>query len=634
MKRRRWLILNASLLLGAYLLRTLSLDAQSFWLDEVYALWFIDRPFGEALHMIINPTNNGPLYFLLLWGWRRLTGPSDFALRYLSTLCSLITLPLLGQLVRRWFPRRVAATTLLLFTLSPFAIWYAQEAKMYALHTLLAVLSTYLLVSALERGRGWRWLGYGLTINLLGYSHFFGAFTIAAQGIAALLAPGRRGKSRLTYLITMAAVALPYLPVVRFALTILPGFELLDPSKHYVPLPKIFQHLALEFGFRLTWPIPQDHWLAVGVWLLVGAGLLVAWRRGWRTGLWLTLLLLLPPLLFYPLSRLVGVFTPKYFSGIFPIFLLLLALTVEAARRWRRPAAYLLLGGLVLLVGRAHLRDLTEPAIQRTDWRYVASYLEEHGSPEDAIVIYTDYMERVLGHYYEGPIPLYPYPYNPDVPEPLYEALEATGVRTLWLILHHDRVYAPEHRLIDAAAARYPRVTGQFPTEGQIQLFGFTLNGRHTSLPAGAQPLEATFENGLRLVGYEVRPTRLPPTEKVSHPPSNWIHVTTYWQAETAVEGGPFYLTGALVDAGGGVWGRELSYRPTAFEFDPPAGWPLGTIVEAHLDVNLNPLTPAGTYRLEIALEDEEGTRIAVEGEALPAVGLESIEILPPNAQP
>ncbi len=110
--------------------------------------------------------------------------------------------------------------------------------------------------------------------------------------------------------------------------------------------------------------------------------------------------------------------------------------------------------------------------------------------------------------------------------------------------------------------------------------------------------------------------------------------MTTYWQAAAAMEAVPFSLIGALVDAGGGVWGRELGYRPTPFEFDPPAGWPPGTLVEAHLDVNLNPLTPPGTYRLEIALEDEEGTRIAVEGEAQPAVTLESIEILPTQAQP
>ncbi|OQA15204.1 MAG: hypothetical protein BWY63_02988 [Chloroflexi bacterium ADurb.Bin360] len=136
------------------------------------------------------------------------------------------------------------------------------------------------------------------------------------------------------------------------------------------------------------------------------------------------------------------------------------------------------------------------------------------------------------------------------------------------------------------------------------------MNWRHAQLPKAATPMDVAFDNGLRLVGYQVDAQRLPATERVSHPPSNWIHLTTYWQREATTIPENFHLIGLLTDAGGGVWGRELGYFPTVFSFDPPAQWSPTAIIEAHLDINLNPITPPGQYQLYLALESDTGERI------------------------
>lgn len=619
----RRLGLPLGILLLAYALRVLTLEAQSFWLDEFYAVWFIDRPFMETVRIIINPRNNGPLFFLLLWPWYRLAGPSDFAVRYLSALSSVVTVGALWQLSRQWFDRRTANVAALLIALSPFAIWFGQEAKMYALHMLLATLSTLLLTLALQRNRWWLWAGYGVSINLLGYSHFFGAFAIAAQGIVTLVT-AHDGRRRGAYILTMLLVALPYLPVVRFALQVFPELEIIDPSKQFVPPLAGIRDILIGFSARMEPPQLADGLLG-GVVVLLVFGCLAAWRRQWQRGVQLIGLLALPIVFFYAVAFKLRVFAPKYLSATFPFFILTSAIAVTTLAKWKRAVGIVLMATLLLGAARAHLRDLTQPAVQRTDWRYAAAYLEEHATEDDVIVTYVDYIDRLLKYYYNGELPIQPYPYDPATPELLYDELEDEDYHTLWLVLSHDRVYAPNHRLIDVARERYPQITGQYPTQGQIQIVGFTMQWRHRDLPARAQPLTVDFGTGLALRGYHVDQTRLPATEAVSHPPSNWIHVTTYWQ-RTGAACQPGQRPAALLsDAGGAVWGRALERSPAVFERDPPCQWPEDALIEAHFDVNLNPATPVGAYQLVIALEDAEGERLP----ETPVTPLTAIEIVP-----
>ena len=129
------------------------------------------------------------------------------------------------------------------------------------------------------------WLAYGITINLLGYSHFFGAFAIAAQGIVTVLTTLRQPKKLRSYGITMVLVALPYLPVVNFALRLLPRFEMRDISKGFVPLSGMLREIASEYTLRASMiHVPHPARLLWPVALLVLLGIFEAWRRGWRRG--------------------------------------------------------------------------------------------------------------------------------------------------------------------------------------------------------------------------------------------------------------------------------------------------------------------------------------------------------------
>jgi len=124
-------LLLAILLLGAFL-RFYRLDAQSFWNDEGNSARLAERSLAlivEGAAGDIHP----PGYYLLLHFWRALFGQSELALRSLSAVAGLTLVLFTYALGSQLFNRYTGLMAAFASVISPFAIYYAQEARMYAL---------------------------------------------------------------------------------------------------------------------------------------------------------------------------------------------------------------------------------------------------------------------------------------------------------------------------------------------------------------------------------------------------------------------------------------------------------------------------------------------------------------------
>lgn len=140
-----------TILLLAFALRTHLLGAQSFWNDEGSSYVQATRSLADIAYHAgrdIHP----PLYYWLLVAWRVLAGESEYALRLLSTFASLLTVALTAALGRRLFGGVGALAAALFVAFNSFNIYYAQEARMYALLALWGVMSLWLLAPMLNRG--------------------------------------------------------------------------------------------------------------------------------------------------------------------------------------------------------------------------------------------------------------------------------------------------------------------------------------------------------------------------------------------------------------------------------------------------------------------------------------------------
>ena len=177
--------------------------------DEAASWTFARLPWHSFLKTIWNYEGNMTLYYLILRLWVHL-GDSEVIVRSLSVFFGIATIPIVYLLGARLFDRRAGLISATLITVHAFHIRYSQEARSYALATLLISLSTLLLASALNahRARG-LWAAYVVASVLACYCHMFAALVLVAQWLWILTNGFSIFRSRITILAAQAVLVAP-----------------------------------------------------------------------------------------------------------------------------------------------------------------------------------------------------------------------------------------------------------------------------------------------------------------------------------------------------------------------------------------------------------------------------------------
>ena len=169
------------------------------WLDEALSVNIARLPLGD-LFEALRHDGHPPLYYVLLHGWMEVVGEGDFAVRALSGIFAVASLPLAWIAGRRLAGPAGARWALVVVALSPYCVRYATEARMYSL-VMLLVLAGYLVLSdALDRAPAWRLAALALISGLLLLSHYWSFYLLAATGLvlagALVVAAAATGQDR------------------------------------------------------------------------------------------------------------------------------------------------------------------------------------------------------------------------------------------------------------------------------------------------------------------------------------------------------------------------------------------------------------------------------------------------------
>ena len=182
-------------------------STSQLWLDEALSVNIARLPVGDMLDALRHD-GHPPLYYLLLHGWMAVVGEGDAAVRALSGIIGVATLPLAYIAGKRMAGVDGGRWAVVVLSLSPYAVRYSTETRMYSL-VMLLVLGGYLVLDdALVKPTWGRLAALTALSGALLLTHYWAFYLLAALGALLLLRWWRVPDERPTTLRVIVAVAL------------------------------------------------------------------------------------------------------------------------------------------------------------------------------------------------------------------------------------------------------------------------------------------------------------------------------------------------------------------------------------------------------------------------------------------
>ena len=375
-------LLWGAIALGVFL-RLAFLGSDSLWLDEAYSVTVVlQHSTREIWDGAVDP-NHPPLFFIVLRGALRLLGTSEMSARLPSALASLASLVLTYVLGRRvGLSREASVVAVVLLALAPLDIWYAQEARMYAMVTTSALL---LAVSLTFTG----WIGAVFTSVALGVGLYVD-FTMVPLALALLSLwlvrwwHGDRSLGRLFWVgVAYVAAWFAFYPRWGHFMQVLNRIDT-------VPL---FVRLRESAGLDLPSGAPALVLVALAVVTvgLVGASVRAAFTSSHaRTLGWAVLLV-------FAASTIAAVVPRAYSAKQFavtgwPFVILFVAWTLVESGRLSRLR-------ISIAIGVSLVSAVLTVATPRADWRGVAAYLNGRSDRTETVLLDPQWNRYAYDYY-------------------------------------------------------------------------------------------------------------------------------------------------------------------------------------------------------------------------------------------
>ena len=425
-RKVEWALL-LTIVLGGAILRFVNIGLESFWYDEIHSLMkALNHPNQNTGLQILLPATDffnqylawqpldvsslvemsrqdftPPLYYATLNVWIDWFGTSELAVRSLSALCSLLLPIPIYVLGRSQGGHQLGLWAALVTALSPFQIYYGQEARVYSMAALMAAVCSLCV---------WRFLfgakpvASGLLYSICAivgvFSHYAFLFLLPFHGGWALFEMWRRPQRRHWMVVV---------PIVSMGLALTAWYPVLEAQQDFMALSSPFfeGRVGLLETFSMLARIPlrlvagDNLWSKLVYASLIGGLALAsvsAWRRWvdeWRAVWFATCWVLTPLTLHMAADLIVGnhtVTVTRYSMLISPGVYLLVGFGLASLEGNLRPKsrahAVRLVAGIMLGIG---VGSVWYPSPLRygakSGMRELVQYLGVHLSERDLVVV-------------------------------------------------------------------------------------------------------------------------------------------------------------------------------------------------------------------------------------------------------
>ncbi|MFO8165220.1 MAG: glycosyltransferase family 39 protein [Desulfatiglandales bacterium] len=150
--------------------------------DEIFSIQLASKPFTEVISASLKDTPHPPLHNILLHFWIKVFGASEASVRALSILFSSAFLLLSYRFIRRFVSPWLALGMLSILALSPFFVYYGQQARPYALIAFLSIVNLLAFMRLIEQAPNSREIViWAASCGFLLYAQYLAVLLIAFQ---------------------------------------------------------------------------------------------------------------------------------------------------------------------------------------------------------------------------------------------------------------------------------------------------------------------------------------------------------------------------------------------------------------------------------------------------------------------
>jgi len=169
-------ILLMILFIGSFL-RIYKLDYKGLWLDEIIEVTTAD---SNTIAGVLESTTQhlSPPLGLIIPHFFLQFGNNDFIARLPSVIFGILSIVLIYTVAKSLFGIKEGLISALLLSISPFHIWYSQEARMYSLFVFFSLLSILFFYKGIVDNEKKMWYGFIISTTLNIYTHYFAFFMI------------------------------------------------------------------------------------------------------------------------------------------------------------------------------------------------------------------------------------------------------------------------------------------------------------------------------------------------------------------------------------------------------------------------------------------------------------------------
>lgn len=373
-----------------------SLTGRSLGFDEAATVTIAAQHGAKLFSGIAHDGGNMSGFYVLLHVLMSWFGNGAVVLRLPSALASVATVAITARIALRLFGRRAGLASGLLAAVSLPLIFWAQNARGYALMVAFVSAACLVFISLHERPRLTGWIAYAVLMSLATYSSFVAVLVVPAQLLTLL--PRRQRRALVPFALSLLGIAVLCTPLILLAArrgsgqlfwVPRPTHEIevqvlqsltsagLEPSFHATATTTLLLVLTLALAFAAT--------VAIVVGPRVRGGREGPDARGrWGEGLVLSWLLVPVALTFVYSLLFQPLFLPRNLLMSLPAVAILLGGGLTHPRVPVR-AGWAVLGVLLVLRG---LQLAPSYATSPEPWGQASAYVLAHDRPGDCIAFY------------------------------------------------------------------------------------------------------------------------------------------------------------------------------------------------------------------------------------------------------